>query len=126
MKRTIRSLLHSEKFGAVRLLDPIEICQCEEPGRYVDGVPLAGEEYKKLRWTVSPDRLALSLGRASTRPRGQGWPQDPHEAAGRVGAGAGVEVEPVEAHAASEAASMVGEAHGSQGLSRNRINKFNE
>ena len=48
MKRTIRSLLHAEKFGGVRLLDPIGICQCEEPSRYVDCVHLAGEEYEKL------------------------------------------------------------------------------
>ena len=37
---------------------------------------------------------------------------------GRVGAGAGVEVELVEAHEASEAASLVGEAHGSRVVSR--------
>ena len=48
MRRTIRSLLHAEKFGGVRLLDPIGICQCEEPSRYVDCVHLAGEEYEKL------------------------------------------------------------------------------
>ena len=41
MKRTIRSLLHAEKFGGVRLLEQIGICQCEEPSRYVDGVHLA-------------------------------------------------------------------------------------
>ena len=82
-KKNLRSMLFMERWGNVRIVDPLSVCSADQPCSYADHVHLVGKEYKKLAKAVL-DNVA---GAPTPSSSGQPEAKRPRMMSGLPGAG---------------------------------------
>ena len=65
MKRNVRSQLFYEKLGAVKIIDPVAVCETTLPDSYADCSHLNSAEYEKLAVAVFDSLCSVAAGSSS-------------------------------------------------------------